>query len=128
VNDLIEWARREQVILWDDLKDAIGTSNNGVWSMRAADIARRLVACARLVGVTPHSEAPWPLVAGDVYSAVLTAAGIAHELPDEPEWRRLDDLMAKYGTTRSTEQPRYAATVAAINTDRERSWISGGDE
>lgn len=49
-------------------------------------------------------------------------------LPDEQEWKQFDDLMARHGATRASEVPRFAPTVAFINSDRERNWINGGDE
>jgi hypothetical protein len=128
MDDLVKWVREEQVVLWDDLYEAIGSSVNGAWSIRAANVARRIVEAARLVGPTPHGEIHYSLVAGGVYEAVLAAGGIESELPDEQEWQRLDLLMAKHGVTRATAQPRLAATVAVINSDRERNWINGGEE
>lgn len=128
LDQMSAWVQEEQLILWSDLSDAISTSINGHWSMRAANIARRINEAARLVGPTPHGEVPWPLVAGGVYEAVYAAAGIQPDMPDETEWLRSDALMAERAGTRATERPRFAATVAAINIDRERHWISGGDE
>lgn len=122
------WVKEQQVILWQDLDEAVRSAIDGCWSMRAAGIARRINEAARLVGPTPTAEAPWPLVAGGVYEAVYNAAGIQLTMPDEAEWRRLDALMAERVGTRSTERPRYAATVAEINTQRERHWIGGGEE
>lgn len=125
---IVDWVRKEQSILWDDLGQAIHSANDGAWSILAAHVARRIIESARLVGPTPHGEIPWSLVAGGVYEAVLTAGGFTPDLPDEQEWQRIDVLMARHGTTRATERPRFAATVAAINTDRERNWINGGSE
>lgn len=125
---LVAWVRDEQVALWGDLNEAIRGAANGAWSIHAANVARRIVEAARLVGPVPHGEIPWSLVAGGVYAAVLTAGGFTPELPDEPEWQRLDALMAEHGTTRATALPEFAATVAAISSDRERNWINGGDE
>lgn len=125
--ELVEFVRDEQIHLWQDLAKAIGDAVDGTWSIAASNAARRIIRSARLVGPSPHGELSWSLVAGGVYEAVLRAGGIEPALPDEAEWQRLDDLMAKYGT-RATERPRFAATVARINTDRERRWINGEDE
>jgi hypothetical protein len=121
------WVRTEQHILWHDLREAIGGAFHGVWSIRAANIAHRIVEAARLVGPTPYGEVPWPILAGGVYEAVLRAGELSPELPDEAEWLRFDGLMQRYGT-RATLRPQFAATVAEINTDRERNWINRGDE
>ena len=82
---------------------------------------------ARLVGPTPPERIPWPLLAGGVYQAILDAGALTAELPDEAEWHRLERLMAR-GGSRESHQTRYAATIASINTDRERNWINGGGE
>lgn len=128
LDQLSAWVQEEQEILWSDLSEAINASVNGHWSMQAANIALRINEAARLVGPTPYGSAPWPLVAGGVYEAVYAAAGINPEMPDEAEWQRSDELMGERSGTRATERPRYAATVAAINSVRERAWISGGGE
>lgn len=124
-DQLTDWVREEQTDLWNDLNNAIRAAANGAWSMEAANIAQRIVAAARLVGPTPHGQIPWPLVAGGVYHAIYAAGHIRTDMLDEAEWQRLDALVADSGGTRATERPRFAATVAAINTDRERNWISG---
>jgi hypothetical protein len=126
-DQMTAWVRVEQELLWDDLRDAIDGAINRVWSIRAANIARRIVEAARLVGPTPHDGVPWPILAGGVYETILRAGELSPELPDEAEWRRLDELMQRYGT-RATLRPQFAATVAEINTDRERNWINRGDE
>jgi len=125
---LADWIREEQADLWSDLDNAIQTAVNGAWSMHASNVARRIVSAARLVGPTPHGEIPWPLVAGGVYEAVYTAGGVPADVLDEAEWQQSDALMADSGGTRATERPRYAATVAAIGSVRERNYISGEGE
>ena len=127
MTDLIDWVREEQDILWDELADAIEAARNRAWSIQAANIARRIVEAGRLVGPTPYGGVPWSLLAGGVYAAIADAGSITVELPDEAEWERLDQLMA-HRMTRPAAQATFAATVAAINTDRERNWINGGDE
>ncbi|MEU8334824.1 hypothetical protein [Micromonospora tulbaghiae] len=127
-DQLSEWAREEQADLWHDLNEAINRAVNGAWSMQAANIARRIIAAARLVGPTPHGEIPWPLVAGGVYHAIYDAGNIPADVLDETEWRQSDALMADSAGTRATKRPRFAATVASINTERERKWISGEGE
>lgn len=123
------FVRDEQVHLWTDLDEAIRSAINGVWSMRAANVACRIVVAARLVGPTPNGEAPWTLVAGGVYEAVLNAGGVTPDLPpDEAEWQRLDALMADHGGTRETIRPMMAATVEAIRSPRETAWINGDGE
>ncbi len=124
VDQLTEWVREEQADLWHDLNNAIQAAHNGAWSMQTANTARRIIAAARLVGPTPHSEIPWPLVAGGVYHAIYNAGNIPADVLDEAEWQESDALMADSAGTRATEQPRFAATVEAINTERERKWIS----
>lgn len=126
MTDLVDWVRKEQDILWDDLGNAIRAAMNGTWSIQAANIARRIVAAARLVGPTPFDRVPWSLLAGGVYAAVLNAGGQVTELPDDAEWDRLDQLMGHH-ITRAAARRTYAATVAAINTDRERNWINEGE-
>ena len=125
VDQLTEWVREEQADLWHDLDQAINSAVNGAWSMQTANIAKRIIAAARLVGPTPHGEIPWPLVAGGVYDAIYDAGNIPADVLDEAEWQRSDELMADSAGTRATERPRFAATVEAINTERERKWISG---
>lgn len=121
------WVRDQQEILWDELKDAIGRAVNGAWSIEAANVARRIVEAARLVGPTRYGAVPWSLLAGGVYAAVLEAGGLTAELPDDAEWSRLDRLMSQYGT-RAAEASRLASTVDAISSGRERNWIRGGGE
>lgn len=134
IEDLAECLRSEQGHLWDELHDAIDSSIDGAWSMRCGRIAYRIIRAARLVGPTPHDTTPWPLVAGGVYEAVLTAGGLHAALPDEREWQRLDALMVRPRSgdharpSRAQFQQRYAATVAVINSPRESAWISEGDE
>lgn len=77
---LVAWVREEQVILWTDLETAIGSAIDGAWSIRAGNVARRIVEAARLVGPTPHGEISYRLVAGGVYAAVLNAGGITPDL------------------------------------------------
>lgn len=77
-------------------------------------------------GPTPFDRVPWSLLAGGVYAAVLNAGGQVTELPDDAEWDRLDQLMGHH-ITRAAARRTYAATVAAINTDRERNWINEGE-
>ncbi|MFD6565368.1 hypothetical protein [Micromonospora profundi] len=125
---LADWIREEQAMLWSDLGEAIRSARNGSWSMQAASIARRIVEAARLVGPTPHGEIPWPLVAGGVYHAIYAAGDIPADVLDEAEWQRSDALMADTAGTRATERPRFAATVAAIDSARERNFISGEGE
>ena len=112
---------------WHDLRDAIDRAVNGTWSMEASNHARRLVEACRLVGVGDYATAPWSLVIGGVYDAVLEAGGLEVPARDEAEWRQTVEDMAKWGIAEQMV-PRYAATVAAIRTPRETSWIAGGDE
>lgn len=126
--ELEQFVRDEQQALWGDLESALRAAINGAWSIAASAYARRIVRAALLIGPTPYEEISWSLVAGGVYEALLRAGGIEPELPDEAEWGRLEVLMARHDGTRETQQPAYAATVAAINSDRERRWISGMDE
>ncbi|MFI7073588.1 hypothetical protein [Micromonospora sediminicola] len=126
VDQLTAWVREEQSDLWNDLNEAINRAANGAWSMQAANTARRIITAARLAGATPHGEIPWPLVAGGVYHAIYEAGNIPADVLDEAEWQESDALMAGSAGTRATEQPRFAATVAAIHDDRR--WISGGGE
>jgi hypothetical protein len=104
-----------------------GPRRTRAWSIQAANIARRIVKAARLVGPTPPGRVPWSLLAGGVYAAIADAGRITVELPDETEWERLDLLMGHH-MTQAAARRTYAATVAAINTDRERNWINGGEE
>jgi hypothetical protein len=126
--DWLTWIRDEQAALWHDLDEAIRSAINGRWSMAAANVARRAVGAARLVGPTPIDSVPWVLVAGGVYEAVLLAGGTTPAMPDDAEWERLDEVMRDHGGTRAQINDRMAGTVAAINTDRERNWIAQGTE
>lgn len=123
----VDWVRAEQSALWTDLAAAIRSAVNGVWSMRAGDVTKRIVQAARLVGPTPYEEVEWSLLAGGVYEAVLAAGGVAATLPDEAEWQRLDALMAGHGA-RATLRATMAGTVAAVDSERERDWINAGEE
>ena len=123
-DQLATWVRDEQDILWDELRDAIGSAINGAWSIRAGNLALRIIEAARMVGPTRYNAVPWALVAGGVYVAVLDVGGITVELPDQAEQDRLDALMAKYGS-RAEHVSRYAASLDAINSDRERAWLGG---
>lgn len=125
-DNLSAWVQDEQHILWGDLLAAIQAAQNGVWSIQAANIARRIVEAARLVGPTELEGVPWTLSAGGVYEAVLTAGGMPPiVMPDEQEWERLDVIMTPFSGTRAAAVTAMAATVAVINTDRERAWIDG---
>lgn len=130
-DDLATWVRDEQISLWYDLGQAINYAANGKWSMAAANIALRIVSAARLVGPSPVGEVPWSLVAGGVYDAVLSAGNVPHEMPDEAEMQRVDDLMARQGATTQTREqavPAFAGTVAAIKTEAETAYILDGAE
>lgn len=127
-DNLIAWVLEEQADLWNELLDATKLALNGGWSIRCGHVARRIVEAARLVGPTAYGRVPWALVAGGVYAAVLTAAEVPHELPHDDEWRRLDELMSRYGTTRAQYQARYAPTVACIRSPREQEWLQSGSE
>lgn len=102
--------------LYADLREAIGTP----WSMACGARARRIARMARLVGATHAQLVPWPLVAGEVYEAILTVGGIAPVgvPPTAEEWQRVDDLQRQaLGHTRDEYRGMYAAAVAAITTD-----------
>jgi hypothetical protein len=125
---MMVWIREEQAILWHDMRDALDRAINGAWSMAASNIARRIVQAAKLVGPTDQGAVPYSLAAGGVYAAVLTAGGVPFDVPSEDEWLRYDGMMGKYGTTRESMVPQYAATVAEIQSERETNWIAGDDE
>lgn len=127
-DDLATFVRDEQLSLWFSLGTALDRAINGAWSMDCADLARRIVRAARLVGPVEPAAVPYTLVAGGVVEAVYAAGNVPVEMPDEMEWQRLDAMMEKYDTTRERCRPRFAATVAAIQSPRESHWINGGDE
>lgn len=118
-----EWIRDEQGHLWFELKEALDDAIDKSWSIRASQIALRIIGAARLVGPNDHGGVPWALVAGGVYEAVLRAGNLRVTLPDEAEWLRLDTMMSKQNNvTAAWYKIRYAATVLHIARDAE--WLS----
>jgi hypothetical protein len=118
------WARDEQEQLWDDLDKALNRAINGVWSIECGTYAYRIVQSARLVGATNRDSVQWPLTAGDVYAAVLTAGGIDVPEVTEAQWRADEEHMSKYGL-RADLLGRFAATRAAILEPSEAAGIRG---
>lgn len=123
VDALRKFIEEEQVNLWDDLVHAIDEATNGCWSMGAANVARRIVAAARLVGPTDPGDIPWRLHAGGVYAAILAACDIPAPETSADEWTRLDDLMASHGGTHSELFARYVGTRRALEETREIDFI-----
>lgn len=109
----------EQAHLWHDLYEQLRYAL-GAWSSGCSARARRIARIARVVGATHAQLVPWPLVAGEVYEAILTVGGIAPVgvPPTAEEWQRVDDLQRQaLGHTRDEYRGMYAAAVAAITTD-----------
>lgn len=123
-----EWIKDEQAMLWYDLSEAIDSALNGAWSMRASNIALRIVQAARLVGPTHPYQVQWPLVQGGVYQSILEIAGLPLHpvLSDASEMDRTDRMMK--GCDRTQSAARYAATVCAIRSPSEAAFIGDGDE
>lgn len=123
-----KWITEEQDSLWSDFDDQLRNAANGVWSMAASNVARRIIGAARLVGPTDPGSIPWRLHAGGVYAAVLTAGGVpVPEFPEE-QWAKWDVTMAGHGGSRAKCTGEMAATVAEIQTERETAWLNGEDE
>lgn len=114
----VEFARVEQEMLWADLHDAVRAAVNGQWSMRAGQVAWRIINAARVAGPTPWRSVDWSLLAGDVWRAVYEAGGI--EVSDQPQWDALDDSLARmsreYGS-REEKLAEFAGTIAALQAD-----------
>lgn len=119
VDRLRAFVRSEQYDLWTDLDEAITEAINGVWSIKAYNLAQRIVWAAELVGPTEHDKVSWLIIAGGVYEAVLRAGELPVVLPDEAEWAQLEVLMAEYGSRQSL-RAKFAGTVAAIAADTKR--------
>lgn len=126
--DMAEWVREEQANLWQELLDAIRSAANGAWSMKSANVARRIIEAARLVGPTPHGEAPWALTAAGIYETLLGIGGIDVDLPDEAEWRRIEELMAEHGPSREAARIQFAQTIAHMTSPGEARYIRDGEE
>lgn len=125
-----QWIYREQAVLWDDFASAIDRSRSRVWSMDAADFARRIIAAARLVGPVSHGEVPWPLVGGGVFRRLYALADIDTDVPDARSLPKLGrEMDAAGGGGIAEHHARYAATIAAFAEDeRERRFILSLDD
>lgn len=111
---LASWIRQEQEILWSQLDNAIRSAIDGVWSMECDSTTDRIVEAANLVGPTHRDSAPWTLLAGGVYEAVLSASGIPVVMPDDAEWKLDEVRMSGRCGTVAENRRRYADTVARI--------------
>lgn len=111
---LKKFVEDEQMLLWDDLDKAIRYSANGVWSIGSTAVAGRIVDAARLVGPTPWEHIQWPLLAGGVYTKLLTLAGV--DVPTV-DWDHLETLMESHGGPREFLAASYAATLDAMIED-----------
>lgn len=110
-----KWIEDEQRLLWDDLKQAITFSLNGIWSIKSSHIACRIVEAARLVGPSPADGINWPILASGVYAQILISGGIA--APAVPWDNKSYQRMAlRYGT-REDLAIEYAGTLLAIKKD-----------
>jgi hypothetical protein len=109
---LCEWIHEEQAALWTDFKNAIDYSNNGYWSMQAADIARRIVSAARLVGPVSWREVPTTLMYAAPEEIAATTALIIRTGGSLPKTEELE---------------RYARTIEAMRTPREAAHIRNTD-
>jgi len=123
---LASWIRDEQQILWRELDTAIERAADGRWSMRAADVACRIVEAARLVGPTPHDDVLWTLTAGGVYEALLDIGGIEHE-PLTPEYLRATErIMRDRVGTVDELRALQKSTITAMREPREARYIRSG--
>lgn len=126
---LTHWIVGEQATLWRELADAIRRANNGVWSIHASDIARRIVGAARLVGPTPPDDVLWTLTGSGIYDTLLTVGALGHEPLTHEYLRQTEELMRAHGGDESgneTEEAlriQFAPTVAAMTSSREVSYI-----
>jgi hypothetical protein len=125
---LHEWVEDMQMVLWHDLGEDLRNAVNGSWSISAADTSLAIVTAARLVGPTSPDNIPWPLVAGGVYEAVLTAGQIEHE-PVEDVWLEVTEpLMGTVGLAGvEAQRLRFAATVEAIQQPAETAYLREGE-
>lgn len=119
---LTDFVAREQLCLWDDLREALGRAVNGVWSMQAADVAARIGRAACLVGPTGPGAVSWTLAAGGVYGALLDVVRVTKP---EYDWDAAEKVMVSYGGTRADLRRRMAGTVAALRADAGyiRDWV-----
>jgi hypothetical protein len=124
---LVEWITGEQEALWSDLVWAINDAANGAWSMACSGLARRILESARLVGPISHERIPGTIVAGGVYGAVLHAGGFDPAIPDDAEWKRIEDLYRRTGgyLDHNEEIERFAATRHCIAADPDLAGAPG---
>jgi hypothetical protein len=126
---LCEWIHEEQAALWTDFKNAIDYSNNGYWSMQAADIARRIVSAARLVGPVSWREVPTTLMYAGLLEALYRVGGIEYTAPAPEEIAATTALIIRTGGSlpKTEELERYARTIEAMRTPREAAHIRNTD-
>jgi hypothetical protein len=120
---LSAWVRDEQDALWRELDEAIGRAINGAWSMQVADVARRIVQAARLVGPTPPDEVLWTLTGSGIYDALLKVGEVEHE-PLTPEYlRETEQRMRDHGGTQEALHAQFSRTISAMTEPSEAHYI-----
>jgi hypothetical protein len=124
---LAEWVRDEQSALWRELDHAIRWAANGYWSMQAANVARRIVEAARLVGPTDPDEVLWSLTGSGVYDALLSVGEIDHEPLTHDYLRETERVMRDHGGSQEALRLQFAQTIAAMTEPREVRYIRDGD-
>lgn len=124
--EMAAWVRDEQDALWRELDEAIRRAVNGVWSIQAGYVARRIVEAARLVGPTHPDGVLWRLTGSGIYDTLLDVGEIEHE-PLTPEYlRETEALMSEHGGSQEALRIQSAATIAAMTDPREARDIREG--
>lgn len=94
--ELLKHIRMEQEIVWDQLVRELRHAINGRWSIAASNTVDRLIAILKLVPPTPWESLQYELVRGEIYEAVLCAAGIEPRLPSAKAIEVTDLLMQRH--------------------------------
>lgn len=124
---LAEWVKDEQADLWSELSTAIRSATNGCWSIQAANVSRRIVESARLVGPTHPNAIAWPLVGGGIYETLLDIGEIQHEPLTPAYFRETEEVMREHGGSHEALRIQFSQTIAAMTDPREVRYIRDGD-
>jgi hypothetical protein len=92
--DLVQVARQELINLWSDMYDALESAIRTDWSMRMENLASRIVALSRLVGVAPWDNIQVRLLRSGIYERVHQTAGLAYPAIDWPRVAQVEERIA----------------------------------
>lgn len=87
-----EAARGAVTDLWFDLNTAVRHAKRAGWSWKCTVIANRIIRKSRAFGAPPWKMVPIPMVANDMFQAMMTDAGVEHTEPDEAELAEMQEI------------------------------------